>query len=239
MATIDAATVEQELRGRNSKIIERSDVDYKSMGHIYIYNVGPHRWNIGRGGLGEFIIPPCPEGAEVSPPLKIMRMYPEGKHLDMNKMAEILQDGMKLAIDIVGYSPHRSKGADLRKFGVFIAVGDQPTKGELTEARERLHRHYLDMVQEANQAYMAGPRDAQDVISGEHRKAAVATNNGDLPWVTGAQKMSKCPVCKSQVDPEAAICVACKAVLDVAVVIANRVPGYEHLWNKPTQTQSK
>ena len=232
MAVIDAATVEQELRSRNSKIIERADVDWRALGDYYIFNIGPHKWEVGRGGLGTFIIPACPEGAEYSAPLRIPKQYPEGKDLDMNKMAEILRDGMKLAIDIVGYSPHQSPGADLRRYGVFLAKGEEPTKKELADARAKLNGEDLKLVQEANQAYMAGPDKAQETISAAHRQAAVRTNNGDLPWVRGAEQKSKCPICKTPVDPEAAICVHCKAVLDEKAVIAARLPGYAHLWEK-------
>lgn len=229
---VDAATVERELQSLNQKIIEKPEIAPGSTGYYHIFNVGPWRWERGRGGLGVFVIPACEEGKKFSAPLKVPKMYAEGKHVDMNKMVEVLRDGKILAIDIIGYNKHQQPGGDLRKMGVFLAEGETPTKAELEEANERLKKYYLSLVQEANAAYMSGSKEAADTISSVHRMAARATGNTALPWVQGAEKRERCHVCQTPVESGAAICVSCKAVLNEQVVIANKVPGYEHLWKK-------
>jgi hypothetical protein len=232
---VTAQEVAAELSSKNDKIIIRTAGNHKQLGTIKIFNVGPDTHTIGMGGLGTFTIPACEDGEPVSEPLELWRQFPEGYHLDMNKMAELVIDGREIAESIVGCGKFQTPSSDLRPKGVFIAAGDEPTRKEIDAAKAALRKYDLLLVEQANQFHQAGPNQWENIQTRTHRAAAIRTGNGDLPWVRGAVQMSKCNVCGSTLDPDAAICIGCKSVVPGKedIVIKARVPGYEHLWTKP------
>lgn len=110
-----------ELAARNSKHIERADEQYKDLGTVNIFNVGPVPYVISLGGLGMFTIPTCPEGRIYSEPLQVWKLYPEGRTEDMNKIIEITTNGHAIAEAIVGYGKFMHPSSDMRKVGIFTA----------------------------------------------------------------------------------------------------------------------
>jgi hypothetical protein len=245
-----STAVEAQLASRNSKTVIRTSPHYQKAGKVRIFNVGPWVWTQGMGGLGSFTIPAydaknpftVEEGEgekakersfECSQPLDIWRAFPEGYHIDMNKMAEVETDGEELARSIVGVGRFQAPTSSLLRFGVFIAAGDTPTKREILEANERLRAHRLTLVEEANALHQSGPQAAENITK-PHRDAAIATGNGKLPWVRGAVEMATCPACMNPLNPEAAICLGCKTVVNEEKVKALKIPGYERLWEKQT-----
>lgn len=239
------ATVERELAARNSKTVIRTSPHYQKAGKVRIFNVGPWVWTQAMGGLGSFTVqaydpkrPFTVKGEskgeksrtfECSEPLEIWRSFPEGYHIDMNKMAEVETDGEELAKSIVGTGRFQAPGSSLLRFGVFIAADDLPTEEEIATANQRLREYRLALVAEASALHQQGPQAAEN-IADQHRAAAIATGNGKLPWVRGATEMATCPACMSALNPEAAICLGCKTVINEEKVKALKIPGYEHLW---------
>lgn len=243
-----AVQIEQELAARNSKIVERAPLDYKELGTYKIFNVGPWSWPVSMGGLGTFTIPKYDpkkpftvgkgkdkESFACSEPLEIWKLFPEGKHIDMNKMAEVFNRGEDIAKSIVGIGQFQNRQASLERYGVFIAAGDVPTEEELAEANRRFEEYDLALINEADEFYQANQHDN---IGKQHREAAMRRGQDELVWVRGKGKMNKCPACKTTVDPDAAICLGCKTVLNEEKVKALKVPGYERLWQKqPSNVQ--
>lgn len=237
-----------QLAGSNSKEVIRTSKHYLLAGIIRIFNVGPNVWTQSMGGLGSFTVPAFdpenPFAIEVdgktrtfpcSQPLEISRIFPEGYHIDMNKMAEVDTDGEELARSIIGVGRFQSPSSDLRRFGVFIAEGEYPTNREIREAEQKLREHRLRLVAEASEFFQQGPNAAVNITK-EHRDAAVATGNGKLQWVRGAVEMHSCPACGNSVTPEVAICSACRTVLNEEKVKQLRIPGYEYLWKPEPKT---
>ncbi len=108
-----------EIQQRNQKHIEELDFDPAEAGHVRIFNVGPKLYRIPLGGLGEFLIPACEEGKPYSKPLEILKMTPEGKNDDMQKMSLRIINGYGIAESLVGYGKFCNPSTDLRRFGVF------------------------------------------------------------------------------------------------------------------------
>lgn len=102
------------------KNIERADEDYKDLGVVRIFNIGPDQHQISMGGQGTFTIPPCPKNRLYSTPLELFKLVPDGRPVDMNKVVEVLINGFELAESIVGYGQGMGGSVDLRKFGVFV-----------------------------------------------------------------------------------------------------------------------
>jgi hypothetical protein len=236
---ITAQQAAAEISAKNDKIIMRTAGNYKELGTYKIFNVGPDSHLISQGGLGAFTIPGCPDDELVSEPLEIWKAFPEGYHLDMNKMAEVINDGMEIAKSIVGCGKFTHPSSDLRLQGVFIAAGDEATRKEIENAKALRRKWDLMLVEQANQFHQAGPNQWENIQTNLHRKAAIRTGNGNLPWVRGAVQMSKCTICGNTLDPDASICVGCKSVVPGKedVVIKARVPGYEHLWKKEPRSE--
>lgn len=111
-----------------------------------------------------------------------------------------------------------------------IIDGHLPTEADLDEATGHLHKYCTNLVHEANDYYRNN--DLKE-IQPLHRWSGQFTNQIDLPWMKTSLIMGKCGVCGNQLNPDVAICLACKSVVPGKehVVIANCVQGYERLWD--------
>lgn len=284
-----------ELQSMNQKHVELLDEEYKDLGKVYIFNVGPEEWSMPMGGLGTFRIPSCPEDRIYSLPMDdIWKMHPEGYNVDMQKIVERPTNGWGIAEAIVGYGKFCTPSSDLRRFGVFTCGafvkvqapnhepevilasevkayqkknrgtkiiptrkvtdaaikaakkhGDKrsneeiaqdildaklPTEAEIDEATRRWNEECLRLVEEANEYHRAGNlREIQN----RHRWAAKRTNNTGLPWVEGSLIMGRCATCRTALDPEAAVCLACRTVVEGKehIIIDRQTPGFETLWD--------
>src|ERR1039457_2487452 len=153
---VDAAQAAGELRAKNAKIIIRAPEILKQVGTVHIWNVGPNSHTVGMGGLGSFTIPDCKPGHEVSKPLDIAKFFTETVHQDMQKMVELVSEGIEVAKSVVGIGKFQSKSSDLRRFGVFISADEKPSKEEIAAAKAQLYEWYLHLVDESNQFLQAG-----------------------------------------------------------------------------------
>lgn len=113
----------QLQRESNQKQIERADESYKDLGTIKVFSVGPWPHIISLGGLGMWTVPACQEGRVYSEPLSIWKLTPEGQTVDMNKMAERLQNGWGIAEAVVGYGQQMHESTDMRRLGIFTCAG--------------------------------------------------------------------------------------------------------------------
>lgn len=186
---------------------------------IYIYNVGPRTFLQAQGSLGTFTIPACEPGEAVSRPLILEGVYYETVVVDTKKLSHVPTEGMDLAKDIIGTGPFKSRDSDLRRFGVFIASGEKPTKLEITVATEAWHATCSALVQEADGLFSVnGGMDAKSGQSniGDHHREAAAVLGVERPWARKNLKMVPCAACQRPVLPGVVRCPheGCGAVLD-------------------------
>ena len=232
-------TVEQreqakrELREKNRKDIFELPPELSTMGKpIKIFNVGPMRHQRSMGSYGQCTIHPCEEGQPHSIATEVPYITNDPVHLDMFQMAHRHDSGRKLALDILGVGQFHTPSENIEMWGVFVAEGDEPTEEELKKARARLNRTYDQLMAEADNYWNQGPSEYKNVTE-MHRLAAKARGQMNKPWARGVVEQTKCTICATQIDPGAAICPACKTVIDPKKVKAARVPGYEYLWENP------
>lgn len=231
----DREQAKAELKTKNSKIIYNVPEELKDSGApLLIFNVSPFPYPRSMGSYGQFLIQACKDGQKYSAPVTIPRVIYDMYHESMFKMIATPDSGKKLAQDIVGIGPYHAPGEDLTKWGVFLAAGEKPTEAELAEANRKFDRTCDFLITEADGYWNQGPSEYRNV-SDMHRFAAKRRGQTDKPWAREVQQLKSCPVCGNQIVPEAALCTHCKAVFNEAVVIANKVPGYEHLWAPKTK----
>ena len=208
-AQVTAGQVEAEIAAKNQKTVVRLGIDRTAQGKVYIYNVGPKAHTRGIGGIGSFYIPACKPGKDYSEPLTIDKIFADCLHIDTNKMAEIPIDGAEVAKNVVGFGQFQSKSGDLRKWGVFISLGDKPTKNELDFARAELNKTYDALIREAD-GYWQNPR-LQESICEDHYLAAEA-RNAKVPWLrTKSAGLEQCLYCFTMIDHRSTICANCKS----------------------------
>lgn len=232
-------TVEQreqaarELRLKNQKSIYELPPELQVVGAtVKIFNVGPWRHQKSMGSYGQWTIHPCEKGERHSIATEVPYITNDPVHVDMFQMAHRHDSGRKLAADILGIGQFHTPGENLTIWGVFISAGDEPTDAEIGEANKKLLRTFDQLIAEADNYWNQGPSEYKNVTE-VHRLAAEKRGQMNKPWARGVVEMMKCPVCATNIDPEAAICGICKVVINQEKVIAHKLPGYEYLWNKP------
>jgi hypothetical protein len=110
-----------QLQAISQKHVEQLEIDHTEQGTVKIFNIGPLSHKSGQGGLGEFLVPKCPENRAYSKPLEIWKQFPEGRGTDdMHKIALRLLDGHAIAEAIVSCGKFCDPSSDLRKWGVFV-----------------------------------------------------------------------------------------------------------------------
>jgi endogenous inhibitor of DNA gyrase (YacG/DUF329 family) len=216
--TLDQArnVVAQAARERNLKIVEavpKMLADLSKEKAVYVFNVGPDKWERRLGSLGNYCVPACPEGKEVSAPLKIdgviLERVPDGG--SMNKMMNRYEEGMDVARDLMfigrGYSPELNR----ERWGLFISEKPVPEKAQIQKAKAELRKTYAKLVDEADNLERANKRAD---IGEPHRQAALALGV-TKPWLaTEPREATNCPACQKMVDIEAVSCPNCSAILD-------------------------
>ena len=235
-------TVEQreqavrELRTKNLKDIFELPPELKLLGHpVKIFNVSPLPYLRSMGSYGQWLIPACPEGAEVSPAKEVPFITNDPVHVDMEQMAHRHDSGRKVAADILGFGQFHTPGEDLRKWGCFIADGEEPTAKEIAKAKAMWHKTCDVLINEADNFYNQGPQH-YDNVTDLHRLCS-RIRGVDKIWSRGLEELVLCPACATRISPAAAICSSCKTVIDEKRVILLKVPGYEHLWNKKREKE--
>jgi len=246
-------TVEQakqaarELAEKNSKNVFKLPPELLVAGKpIKIYNVSNQKWEISTGGTGQFLIKACLPGQQFSEPLEIPFVLYEGLMIDMEHIEFRPMLGATFAQSVVGFGPHRHPTEDLRKFGVFIAAGDEPTAEEIAEARRNLRERMMELKLQGDGFYGDGPGEYKNITK-QHRDAvdwliAEGVDLGEVPWHKTLKTMAECPVCFNPVDPRAIAHIGptgCGGVINEAAVIKARLRGYEHLWATPVPEAKK
>lgn len=202
-------------------------------GRSYIFNVGPWQHSVSMGSMGAFIIPACPEGADVSPTLKfrgedgIPSIIPETvvdavEGFSVTYKWDFTTEGARVAKNVVGLTGFAHASADLTRLGVFLTLNTVPTEAEIAAAREKLEATYDSRVREADQKFeVNGGQETGDNgvsypgITKDHIQACNALGL-DRPWARRNAKMIPCLGCGQPVSPAAVRCPhsGCGAILD-------------------------
>jgi hypothetical protein len=204
-----------------------------NQGKSYIYNVGPWQHSVSMGSLGTFIIPACPDGEEVSPPLRfrgedgIPSIVPETVVDSVEGYAvtykwEFATEGARLAKNIIGLTGFAHASADLTQFGVFLSAGAVPTAEEIAAANENLETLLDKRVREADQKFEVngGMEQGENGVSypgiTQDHVFACKRLGLDRPWARKNSKQVPCEACGQPVSPVAVRChhTGCGAILN-------------------------
>jgi hypothetical protein len=193
MSTLQAAA----LTGRREVIVDTRGTG--AMGSVTVASVSDQDWYISRTH-GVYHIPACKKGE----PYAKLRIEPRGDMIDLG-------DNRRLPLSISAREIARDLLQDLQDHGVFLCEGDEPSDGELGEARTRREGFHHKLVAEADVMWARGHSFRE--ISDLHRRAAIALG-AEREWAYVPVKLSDCPACGEKVKPGVAVCRHCSAILD-------------------------
>jgi hypothetical protein len=206
---------------------------------IKIFNIHDMGHNVSLGSLGNFYIQPCEPGQPYSKPLELQSMYIDEYPYDMDlngiKTAFNIIDGAEVAKEVVGTAAHKDQTANLTRWGVFVAAGDEPTKAELDAAKTALTTSMVDLVAQADRIAMQGPLEAKNI--GDHHRKAAAFLNQKRDWTQVSGQLDQCPACFESINPGSAVCKHCEAVLDDGRAKKFRLGPYRNVSVMPTPSQ--
>lgn len=215
MPTLEEARqfVSQEAVRRNGRIIPQLPKKLREMcsdPHWHVFTVAPYARDRQLGGKGTRYLTGCKEGQKHSAPLSFPILDNETVAVEMNKMANVQEDGdmMVNAFMMQGYGfrPEDS----LENWG-FMAIDHwPPTDRELSTANARLDATCDDLIVEADRAYEA--REYKE-ISEVHRWAA-RRRKQQKGWLNVNPDLVACGACGSQVMQNIAVCPHCHATLN-------------------------
>lgn len=202
MSTNLAQVAMSEAATLNRKVIDPVPEKMLKTGDpIYIFNVGPWRHARAMGSLGTYTVLECPKGAKYSAPLEIPYVVRETvPHESSNwKMGNRFEDGMDVAIGILGEGPFQSAQHGIGRLGVFIAADSKPTDAELKQANDRLNAWYDSQIAEADAFWNQGPNHYASIVA-EHRDAATA-RGVQREWLKPIKESVECPGCGERINP--------------------------------------
>jgi len=183
---------------------------------IHLFNVGPWAHLVPCGSAGTFTFPACPDDKEYVEMTQSLSVIEDELVIASEKEYKRLQDsGHHIALEILGEGRGRDARYSLRHVGVFIAKGEKPTKEEIKEAKNHLYKHCAEIVQDMRTMWDIDRKLAHDVMSPKvHMTAARVLNLTDEPWMvqSNPQQSIRCPYCRTNIEPEAAICHNCKNI---------------------------
>jgi hypothetical protein len=165
-----------------------------------ICNVGPWNYVRERGSLTVCIPAYDPAkdhkklGYAMSAPQPEVRR--EAKILDENEFTYFEDDGHQVASDMIGVGFGLPKHNALTQYGVFIPAGSLPTQEEIAAARHELSLYIDRLINEARQAFDAGPKERAAVINDRHLWAARQRGLSEA-WVSAqhTQESIRCDSC--------------------------------------------
>lgn len=207
--------------------------------YVYIYNVGPLEHKIGRSwghpipGVGNgILIPACPFGEDYSHPVALPEVIKEAVIFTDGDGGVRFEprDGAKYAQDVCNpedphgnwKSPSCDKdqitlgcGNNLYLWGVFWTWNNPPTKEELEKARSRTESHCNNIVEQGNALHVASQdsRYAGERVGPLHHAAATYLGI-ETDWHRQHTAKIPCPNCADPINPKAATCSHCGAVID-------------------------
>jgi hypothetical protein len=220
---LTAAQAQATVTGLNKRV-KRDIPDFllrerDNRPRVHIFNLFPVEFRKQIAPHGYFIIPACPDNGSSNPENWdshskalvidgiIFQHYDKGE----GELALDYLDGRDVAKDITGEA-ELIPANDLRRWGVFIAAGDTPTKAELAEAKRRLNETMHLFLQQGDELWN-GTQAERNQLGPMHRRAA-AYMRADRAWDTTVQVMTDCKFCFQKVHPDAAKCSHCGSILD-------------------------
>lgn len=187
---------------------------------IYIYNVGPWPQQRLLGSLGTYIVRECPDGKEYGEPVELPGIVSELYPINEGEYKRTMEDGMAIAMQILGVGPFLSPHNSFVPYGVFISRSNPPKKEEILEAKKNLRQKFLELVAEADLAFSQGPKMAEETIRPEtHYVAARALRKteAECPWLRNSQlpaERAECPGCGTVYKIGIIKCRDCGFILD-------------------------
>jgi hypothetical protein len=240
-----------ELAAKNHKVIYQLPPELQIAGKpIRIFNVSSQKYEVCQGGMGTWTIPACEPGQKFSKALEIPFIISEGIPTDMEHIEFRQMAGSAFAESVIGVGKHRHQTEDLRRWGVFIAKGDEPTAEEIEGARKHLRARYLELVTQADGYYGDGPGEYKN-ITRQHREAldwltADGMDVEDRPWHKPLTSKMECPACKGKIPHGSVKCPigSCCAIIDwdkayaFGMVTSPHRPGAEPKGKKGAQAEA-
>jgi hypothetical protein len=206
--------VSRESERRNGRIIPQLPPKLKALTkdpHWYIFNVSPFPLERQLGSKGMFTVPECKEGAMCSEPLAFPVLDNETIAIEMNKMANIQEDGIDTvnAFMMRGYGFQPSDS--LETWGVAVINYWPPQREDIQNANKALDRKCDELIADADRSYEQ--RNFKEIAE-IHRWAARRRKQNNKGWLNANPDLTNCPACGSAVMQNIAVCPHCSATLD-------------------------
>lgn len=194
---------------------------------IYVFNTSDREYRPVAGNK-TYIIPACPEGAEVSEPLVIPGIVYSQKvravHGIEAEYEHHADDGIDVAKDLLGIAGFRGQDADLTRWGVFFTTTPEPSGMEIRNARAKFLSRLNDLVQAADRAYALNngmvplPGGGMASNIGDDAIAAAKVLGIQRPWTStfDVKAQTACDECGTGNLETAAFCKQCDNMLNEA-----------------------
>lgn len=95
--------------------------------------------------------------------------------------------------------------------GVFVAATPTPSAAELADARKKLQEFQRRLVAAAD---LEWERSKNPMFITDLERRAARQLGLDKPWLYDPKPLIECPACGERIKPTAAVCRACRAILD-------------------------
>ena len=189
---------------------------------VRIFNVGPFAYPVPLGSPGIFYIPACPWDKPFIESLTKLHELEEEFYPSKDKrepMKRLQDEGRRIAVDILGEGRNQDKRQSKRRTGVFIAAGEEPTTQEIEAAKGELKKFSAAQIAIMDQMWDRDRKLAYDMFRPETFGACarvLGLTGKDKAWLTqGASATNiECPACFGSVNPEAAVCIHCREVVN-------------------------
>lgn len=194
--------------------------------HVYVYTISKQEWVVQQAPLIPYlIIPACGPGepykkvVEIPHPMMQIERHPDKNEAiiyrhEAERVAESICDpnNPTLDQDYLSKSP-LGLGVNLHVQGVFWSRNDPPTREELTKAEKRIEKYHASLIERARTLEISNPKLLEELINPDYHAAAERFGL-ETPWHRKLVSKAECPVCAESVNPSAAICKHCGAILD-------------------------
>jgi hypothetical protein len=95
--------------------------------------------------------------------------------------------------------------------GVFVSAGENPTEGELADARRRLEEFHRKLVAAAD---LEWERTKNPMFITDLERRAARQLGLEKQWLYDPKPLAECPVCAEKIKHGVAVCRSCGAILD-------------------------
>lgn len=165
---------------------------------LYVFSLFPQQQRVDKGSNGAKIIPACPPGARVSPPLRIPSIVPSPFFDPVTQTTKLdYMKGEFFAQDIVHpqIGNDWSVGQNLDDLGIFWSTNETPTDAEIAGARVKLEAYFRRMLTEASKLEVSGMLNSIT----PHMRMAADYFHEDRPWNKIYRRMASCFACGGDV----------------------------------------